>query len=92
MAGNGGLSSPVVGTMVPTGMLPDLDVDRLDSTEALGYNSLQEKVMSWRQRVQEMGAGGHNGTENQIHRGPKLSYLSNLRHQGTQVIGSGLGL
>lgn len=35
IAGNGGLSSPDVGTMVPTGMLPDLDVDRLRSTEVL---------------------------------------------------------
>lgn len=31
----GGLSSPDVGTMVPTGMLPDLDVDRLESIKVL---------------------------------------------------------
>lgn len=39
-AGNGGLSSPDVGTMVPTGMLPDLDVDRLEITKVLAATAV----------------------------------------------------
>lgn len=39
-AGNGGLSSPDVGTMVPTGMLPDLDVDRPESAKGLAGTAI----------------------------------------------------
>lgn len=87
MAGNGGLSSPDVGSMVPTGTLPD----QTGQHKSSGYDSLGRKGMSGQQRVKEMGAGGPTGTESQLHRRPKLSRLSKLRCQGSQGTGSWAG-
>lgn len=51
--------------MVPTGMLPDQEADKLKGTQLLAPTAWGRKATTWQESRREWGAGGGMGTKSQ---------------------------